>query len=100
MAWRIGLVGVWIGEQGIRVNMVIRTRLVPWPEFDRVWLGPATGYDGLAMWISTRAGADIETPVWRADSRIVRRQRNRTRLEQHQLSALMERLRTEARRRS
>lgn len=95
LAWRIVLVGVWIGDQGVRVSTVVRSRRVPWPEFDRVWLAPATGYDALAMWISTRDGVDIETPIWRAGSRTVHR--NRASLRQPELSRLMERLRAGAR---
>lgn len=93
--WRLALVGVWIGERGIRVTMVVRTRVVRWAEFDRVWLGPATGYDALALWISTRDGANIETPIWRQGTRVMHR--NRTKLPPHELSGLMERLRAEAR---
>lgn len=95
MAWRFVLVGVWIGDRGIKVNMVLRTRVVPWPEFDRVWLAPATGYNALALWISVRDGRDIETPVWREGTRVVHR--NRTKLQQPEISRLMERLRAEAR---
>ena len=94
-AWRVVLVGVWIGDQGIKVNMVARTRVVRWSEFDRVWLAPATGYDALALWISTCDGRDIETPVWRSGTRVSHR--NRTKLQQPELSRLMERLRVEAR---
>ena len=94
MAWRIVLVGVWIGDQAVKVNMVTRTRVVRWAEFERIWLAPATGYDALALWISTRDGRDIETPVWRVGTRVWHR--NRTKLPQQEISRLMERLRTEA----
>lgn len=95
VAWRIVLVGVWVGDRGVKVNMVAWTRVVRWSEVDRVWLAPATGYDALALWISVRDGRDIETPVWRTGTRV--RHRNRTKLQQQQLSRLMERLRAEAR---
>jgi hypothetical protein len=94
-AWRIVLVGVWIGDHGIKVNMVARTCVVRWSKFDRVWLAPATGYDALALWISTTDGRDIETPLWRVGTRVWHR--NRTKLSQQELSRLMERLRIEAR---
>jgi hypothetical protein len=93
--WRIAMVGVWTGARGVKVAMVVRTRIVPWPEFDRVWLGPATGFDALALWISTRDGREIETPIWREGTRVAHR--NRTKLAQDELSRLMERLRAEAR---
>jgi len=64
-------------------------------EFDRVWLARATGYHALALWISVRDGPDIETPVWREGTRVMHR--NRTKLQQPELSRLMERLRAEAR---
>ena len=95
LAWRLVLVGVWTGEQGVRVNTVVRTRRVPWAELDRVWLAPATGYDALALWISDRGGADIETPIWRTGTRVVHR--NRTKLRQPELARLMEHLRAVAR---
>ncbi|MEU4241878.1 hypothetical protein [Actinoplanes sp. NPDC026619] len=95
VAWRVSLIGVWVGARGVKISMVLRTRVVPWADFDRVWLGPATGHDALALWISDRHGAEIETPIWRANSPAAHK--NRTRLEQDQLSGLMERLRTQAR---
>jgi hypothetical protein len=60
--------------------MVGRTRVVPWPEFDRVWLAPAAGHNALALWISVRDGPDIETPVGREAIRVMHR--NRTILQQ------------------
>ncbi|GAA2609861.1 hypothetical protein [Paractinoplanes durhamensis] len=98
LVWRIVLVGVWIGDRGVKISMIVRTRVVPWPELDRVWLAPATGFDALALWISVRNGPDIETAIWRANSPAVHR--NRAKLEQPELSALMERLRAEAQRHS
>jgi hypothetical protein len=94
VAWRVSMVGVWIGDRGVRVSTVARTRVVPWADLDRVWLAPAANYDALALWISLRDGTELETPIWRAGSPAIHR--NRTKLRQDELSALVERLRAEA----
>lgn len=96
LVWRVVLVGVWVGAAGVRVRMVHRTRTVPWSRLDRVWIAPATGYDALALWISVLDGPDVETPVWRAGPGAVHK--NRTKLPQDELAALMELLRAGARR--
>ena len=59
------------------------------------YVAPATGYDALALRISDRGGADIETPIWRTGTRVVHR--NRTKLRQPGLARLMEHLRAGAR---
>lgn len=59
------LVGLYIGDTGVKVRTMWRSRMVPWPRVARAWAGPATGYDATAIWISVTTGADVETPIWR-----------------------------------
>jgi hypothetical protein len=67
--WRVGMVGVHIGPEGIRVQRVRRTYIIPWDDVDRLWIGPAQYYDATTIWITTVGGVHIETPLWRKGSR-------------------------------
>jgi hypothetical protein len=74
VVWRIVLVGVLVGERGIKIRGVLRTHVVAWTDVERVWAGPAANYDAWQLWVST-SGRDLETPIWRKGSRA--RHRNR-----------------------
>jgi len=65
--WRIALVGLYVGDDGVKVRTIWWSRVVPWSAVAQVWAGPATGHDATAVWISTTTGADVETPIWRRD---------------------------------
>ena len=65
---------------------------VPYESPDRTLLRYGVG---TVFALTTRDGHEIETPIWRAGSRIAHR--NRTKLPRENLSRSMERLRAEAR---
>ena len=76
MLWRVVLVGVYVSDHGIKVRMVLRTRVIAWPDVTRAWAGRAAQFDAWQIWVSARDPArDVETPIWRRGSRA--RHRNR-----------------------
>jgi hypothetical protein len=67
--WRAVLVGVYVGDHGIRVRRLARTHTVPWARVDRLWTGQADGYDAWQIWVTTREPQrHIPTPIWRHGS--------------------------------
>lgn len=86
--WRVTLVGVYIGEHGIKIRMVFLTRVIPWSHVARAWAGQAANYDAWQIWVSTRdPGRDFETPIWRRGSRT--RHRNRIVLSPEEFAAVL-----------
>lgn len=97
MLWRITLVGVLVGERGIKIRDVLRTHVVPWSDVERVWAGPARKYDAWQLWVST-PDRDLETPIWRKGSRA--RHRNRIVLSPEEFASVLNILAAEARERN
>jgi hypothetical protein len=64
MLWRVVLVGLFVGERGIKIRGVLRTSVVAWGDVARVWVGPAAAHHAGQLWVST-ADRDLGTPVWR-----------------------------------
>jgi hypothetical protein len=74
--WRVTLVGVYVGEHGIKIRMVHLTRVIPWSQVARAWAGQAANSDAWQIWVSTRdPDRDVETPIWRRGSQTRRRNR-------------------------
>jgi len=93
--WRTFGLGVSVGDQGVKVQMILRTTVVPWASVERAWAGPATGYDAWAIWISTSGPvSEVETPIWRRGSRS--RARHRRKLDPVAFAALLDYLNAEA----
>jgi hypothetical protein len=84
--WRVVLVGVLVGERGIKIRGVLWTHVVAWADVTRVWAGPAAAYDAWQLWAST-PGRDLETPIWRAGSRA--RHRNRIVLSSEEFASVL-----------
>ncbi|MFD0596839.1 hypothetical protein ACFQZ4_35100 [Catellatospora coxensis] len=86
--WRVALVGVYVGDDGIKIRHVWSTRVVPWAQLNRAWAGQADDFDAWQIWVS---GGDPErdhpTPIWRAGSRA--RHRNRIVLDQQEFIAVL-----------
>ncbi|MGS2619002.1 hypothetical protein ACVCAH_31405 [Micromonospora sp. LZ34] len=86
--WRIVLVGVFTSDHGIKIRMVLRTRVIPWSQVNRAWAGQAAGYDAWQVWVSARdPERDFETPIWRQGSRA--RHRNRIVLPPEEFAAVL-----------
>jgi len=94
--WRAALVDVYLNDYGVKVWMVFRTQVIPWPAIDRAWASAATGFDdAMAIWISRTDGRpDVETPIWCRPTPV--RQRNRVRLDPAEFDQLLNRLNAEA----
>jgi hypothetical protein len=86
LLWRVVLVGVLVGERGIKIRRVLRTHVVAWTDVERVWAGPAAAYDAWQLWVST-PGRDLETPIWRKGSRA--RHRNRIVLSSEEFASVL-----------
>jgi hypothetical protein len=93
--WRTTLVGVYVGDRGIKIRSVFRTHVVPWVRVARVWAGPATDHDAWQIWVTTQnPERDIATPIWRRGSPAIQRKRigllsNRIALSPERFSALL-----------
>ncbi|MEH0933916.1 hypothetical protein [Micromonospora psammae] len=88
MLWRITLVGVYVSDYGIKIRMVLRTRVIPWSHVSRAWAGQAVNFDAWQIWVSTRDPArDFETPIWRRGSQA--RHRNRIVLAPEEFAAVL-----------
>jgi hypothetical protein len=86
--WRVVLVGVYVGDDGIKIRMVLRTRVIPWSQVARAWAGRAAAYDAWQIWVSARdPERDFETPIWRQGSRA--RHRNRVVLQPSEFAAAL-----------
>jgi len=93
--WRIVGVGLYVGDRGVKVRSVWRTRVLPWRRIDRAWAGPATGYEAWAIWISaTEPRVVVETPIWRKGTRV--RHRNRHKVDSVMFARLLGELNAEA----
>jgi len=93
--WRGLGIGIYVGDRGVKVRMILRTRVLPWANVERAWAGSATGYDALAIWISTSGPArEVETPIWRKGSRA--KARHRRKLDPVAFAALLDYLNAEA----
>ncbi|GIH05611.1 hypothetical protein Rhe02_36780 [Rhizocola hellebori] len=91
LIWRIVLVGVYVGDAGVKIRMVLRSHVVPWPRLARAWAGQAAHYDAWQIWISTRdPERDLQTPIWRKGSRA--RHKNRILLSPHEFGAVLDEL--------
>ena len=91
MAWRIARVGLYINEHGVKVRMVLRTRIVPWNAIALVREGSATGYDARAVVLALRGQQRaVETPIWHEDG--APRHRNRIKLDDEEFHRLIDRL--------
>ncbi|MCM0676488.1 hypothetical protein NCC78_17615 [Micromonospora phytophila] len=76
LLWRVTLVGVYVSDHGIKIRMVLHTRVIPWPHVARAWAGQAANYDAWQIWVSVRhPERDFETPIWRRGSRARHRDR-------------------------
>lgn len=76
MLWRVMLVGVYVGDHGIKIRLVLRTRVIAWTHVTRAWAGQAAHYDAWQIWVSARdPERDVETPIWRRGSRAIHRNR-------------------------
>ncbi|RKE10833.1 hypothetical protein [Catellatospora citrea] len=88
LVWRVTLVGVYVGFEGIKIRHVWRTRMIPWTQLNRAWAGQADDFDAWQIWVT---GGDPErdhpTPIWRAGSRT--RHRNRIVLDQQEFVAVL-----------
>ena len=85
--WRVVMVGLYVGDLGIKVRMVLRTTVIPWSQIVRARVGPATGYRrARAIWIVVRDGEDVQTPIWQTGGP---HHRNRIRLPQQQQADLV-----------
>ena len=80
------LVGVLVGERGIKIRGVLRTHVVAWADVERVWAGPAAAHDAWQLWVST-PGRDLETPIWRKGFRA--RHRNRVVLSPEEFASVL-----------
>jgi hypothetical protein len=99
MVWRVLMVGLYIGDQGIKVRMLARTQVIAWSAVDHVWAGRASQFDAWAIWISVHGSErDIETPIWRRGSPA--RHRNREKLDATEFASIVGRLNAEVARRS
>jgi hypothetical protein len=88
MLWRVALVGVYVSDYGIKIRMVLHTRVVTWSHVARAWAGQAANYDAWQIWVSTRdPERDFETPIWRRGSRV--RHRNRIVLPPEEFAAIL-----------
>ena len=86
--WRVTLVGVFVSDYGIKIRMVLQTRVIPWSRVGRAWAGQAASYDAWQVWVSTRdPERDFETPIWRQGSRA--RHRNRILLSPEEFAAVL-----------
>jgi hypothetical protein len=86
--WRVTLVGVFVNDHGIKIRMVLHTRVIPWSQVRRAWAGQAASYDAWQVWVSTRdPERDFETPIWRQGSRA--RHSNRILLSPEQFAAAL-----------
>jgi hypothetical protein len=68
-AWRISTVGVAVNDHGVRLRRVLWTRVIPWSQVERAWVGPARRQSAEAMWITVRKPGepewrDVETLLW------------------------------------
>ncbi len=86
LLWRVVLVGVLVGERGIKIRGLLRTHVVAWPDVERVWAGPAAAYDAWQPWVST-PGRDLGTLIWRKGSRA--RHRNRIVLSPEEFASVL-----------
>jgi hypothetical protein len=88
--WRVVLVGLYVGDLGIKVRMVVRTTVVPWSRIVRARIGPATGNRrARAIWIVVRDSDDVETPIWQTGRPY---HRNRIKLPPQQQADLVSRI--------
>jgi hypothetical protein len=86
--WRAMLVGLYVSDHGIKIRMVLHTRVIPWPHVTRAWAGQAANYDAWQIWVSARdPERDFETPIWRRGSRA--RHRNRIILPSEEFAAVL-----------
>jgi hypothetical protein len=64
--WRLHRVGLYIGDQGVRIRHVLRTRTLPWDDISRFETRPATLLGSTtrqpAIWVIS-PGQAVETPV-------------------------------------
>ncbi|MDG4825318.1 hypothetical protein O7635_26015 [Asanoa sp. WMMD1127] len=101
VVWRSMLIGIYVGEDGIKVRSHWRTSVVPWARVERVWAGPADGYDAWQIWVTAREPhRDIPTPVWRRGSRAAARSGNHIVLPPDEFSAALAALDPSRRRRA
>jgi Bacterial PH domain len=66
--WRWNRVGVFVGDEGIRVRSVWRTRTLPWNAVARIETGPivtrlGSRPPGEAVWIRLHEGEPVQTRV-------------------------------------
>jgi hypothetical protein len=88
MLWRVVLVGVYVSDHGIKIRMVLHTRVIPWSQVTRAWAGQAAHYDAWQIWVSAcNPERDFETPIWRRGSRA--RHRNRIVLPPQEFTAVV-----------
>jgi hypothetical protein len=64
LVWRISLVGLLVGDAGIRLHMMSASRVIPWKDVHRVLVVDVPQYRNRAIAIVTTEGRQIETPVW------------------------------------
>lgn len=88
MLWRVVMVGVYVSDDGIKIRMVLYTRVIPWSHVTGAWAGQAADYDAWQIWVSARdPERDFETPIWRRGSRA--RHRNRILLPPEEFAAVL-----------
>jgi hypothetical protein len=86
--WRVALVGVYVGDDGIKIRHVWSTQVVPWAQLNRAWAGQADDFDAWQIRVSGRdPERDHPTPIWRTGSRV--RHRNRIVLDQQEFTAAL-----------
>jgi hypothetical protein len=64
MAWRIALVGVSVGDRGIRVRSVLRTQVIEWTDVHRVVAVDDPTFRNRAVVVVTRDGTRLPI-LWR-----------------------------------
>jgi Protein of unknown function (DUF2581). len=72
LVWRHLLVGLEVGEQGIRLRSMWRQTIVPWAAVQRVLVVEDPQYRNWVLTIVTRDGTRVATPICQRTFRIVR----------------------------
>jgi hypothetical protein len=64
LAWRFHRTALVVGDTGVRVRWLLKTRTIPWDDIDGFWFGEdILGTDRL--WIGLKDGRRIRTPIQR-----------------------------------
>jgi hypothetical protein len=66
LLWRTALIGLYVGEPGIRLRTLFRARTIPWQDVHRVRVVEDFRYDNRVLVIVAHDGTHVQTPVWQS----------------------------------